>query len=73
MMTSMNFPTLPSYYITNSFLQEIWFWGPTYPTFSDTMSLFLLFFNFEIFPNQDFRISTSKITCKQKLKIHVRA
>ena len=72
-MTSMNFPTLPYDNVTYSFLQEIWFWGPTHPTFSDTMSLFLLFFNFELFPNQDLIISTSKITCKQKLKIHVRA
>ena len=65
MMTSMNFPTLPSYYITNSFLQEIWFWGPTYPTFSDTMSLFLLFFNFEIFPNQDFSSASECSTYDQ--------
>ena len=44
MMTSMNFPTLPYDHVIDSFLQELWFWGPTYPTFSEAMSLFLLFF-----------------------------
>ena len=43
-MTSMNFPTLPYDHVIDSFLQELWFWGPTYPTFSEAMSLFLLFF-----------------------------
>ena len=42
MMTSMNFPTLPYDHVIDSFLQELWFWGPTYP--SEAMSLFLLFF-----------------------------
>ena len=37
MLTSMNFPTLPYDHVTNSFLLEIWFWGPTYPTFSDNV------------------------------------
>ena len=49
MMTSINFPTLPYDYVTDSFLLEIWFWGPTYHKLV-TMSLFLLFFYFELFP-----------------------
>ena len=43
-MTSMNFLTLPYDYDTNSFLLEIWFWGPTYPTFLYDVTLFSLFF-----------------------------
>ena len=40
----MDFPTLPYDHIPNLFLLEIWFWGPTYPTFC-MMSLFSVFFN----------------------------
>ena len=43
-MTSMNFPTLPYDTVTNSFLLEICFWGPTYPTFLYDVTLFTLFF-----------------------------
>ena len=43
-MTSMNFPTLPYDHVTNSFLLEICFWGPTYPTFLYDVTLFSLFF-----------------------------
>ena len=40
----MNFPTLPSSHVTNSFLLELWFCGPTYPTFLCDVTLFSLFF-----------------------------
>ena len=40
-MTSMNFPTVPYDHVTNSFLLELWFWSPTYPSFSDKITLFL--------------------------------
>ena len=40
----MNFPTLPYDHVTNSFLLEICFWGPTYPTFLYDVTLFSLFF-----------------------------
>ena len=43
-MTPMNFPTLPSDHVTNSFLLEICFWGPTYPTYLYDVTLFSLFF-----------------------------
>ena len=49
-MTSMNFPTLPYDHVTNSFLLEICFWGPTYPTFLYDVTLFTLFF--ELFPKE---------------------
>ena len=42
-MTSMNFPTLPYDNVTNSFLLEIWFWGPTHPTFLYDVTLFTFF------------------------------
>ena len=42
-MTSMNFTTLPYDHVTNSFLLEICFWGPTYPTFLYDVTLFSLF------------------------------
>ena len=48
-MTSMNFLTLPYNCVTISFLPEIWFWGPTHPTFLYDVTLFSLFF-FEGFP-----------------------
>ena len=48
-MTSMNFLTLPYDHVTNSFLLEICFWGPTYPTFLYNVTLLDLFF-FELFP-----------------------
>ena len=51
-MTSMNFPTLPYDHVTNSFLLEIWFWGPTYPTFLYDVTLFSLFF--KLFPKYDY-------------------
>ena len=50
MMTSMNFPTLPYDHVTNSFNLEIWFCGPTNPTFSDNVTLFTLYFFIELFP-----------------------
>ena len=40
----MNFPTLPYDNVTYSFLLEIWFWGPTPPTFLYDVTLFSLFF-----------------------------
>ena len=40
----MNFPTLPYNNVTYSFLLEIWFWGPTHPTFLYDVTLFSLFF-----------------------------
>ena len=40
----MNFPTLPYDDVTYSFLLEIWFWGPTHPTFLYDVTLFSLFF-----------------------------
>ena len=43
-ITSMNFPTLPYDHVTNSFLLEICFWVPTYPTFLYDVTLFSLFF-----------------------------
>ena len=43
MTTSMDFPTLPYDDVTHSFLLEIWFWGPTYPTFLYNVTLFTLF------------------------------
>ena len=43
-MTSMNFPTLPYDNVTYSFLLEIWFWGPTHPTFLYDVTLLDLFF-----------------------------
>ena len=46
MMTSMNLQTLPYDHVTNSFNLEIWFCGPTNPTFT----LFLLFYFIELFP-----------------------
>ena len=52
-MTSMNFPTLPYDNVTYSFLLEICFWGPTYPTFLYDVTLLDLFF-FELFPNLQF-------------------
>ena len=54
MMKLIDFPTLPYDHVTNSFLLEIWFWGPTNLTFSyNAMSLFLiLFFYFELFPKE---------------------
>ena len=45
----MNFPTLPYDDVTYSFLLEIWFWGPTHPTFLYDVTLLDLFF-FEGFP-----------------------
>ena len=42
-MTSMNFPTLPYDHVTNSFLLEICFWGPTYPTVLYEVTPFSLF------------------------------
>ena len=48
-MTLMNFPTLPYDNVTYSFLLEIWFWGPTHPTFLYDVTLLDLFF-FEGFP-----------------------
>ena len=44
MMTSINFLTLPYNCVTISFLPEIWFWGPTHPTFLYDVTLFSLFF-----------------------------
>ena len=44
MMISMNFLTLPYNYVTISYLPEIWFWCPTYPTFLYDVTLFSLFF-----------------------------
>ena len=44
MMTSMNFLTLSDNCVTISFLPEIWFWGPTHPTFLYNVTLFSLFF-----------------------------
>ena len=44
MMTSMNFLTLSYNCVTISFLPEIWFWGPTHPTFLYDVTLFSLFF-----------------------------
>ena len=44
MMTSMNFLTLPYDHVTISFLPEIWFWGPTHPTFLHDVTLFSFFF-----------------------------
>ena len=43
-MTSKNFPTLHYDHVTNSFLLEICFWGPTYPTFLYDVTLLDLFF-----------------------------
>ena len=40
----MNFLTLPYNCVTISFLPEIWFWGPTHPTFLYDVTLFSLFF-----------------------------
>ena len=40
----MNFPTLPYDNVTYSFLLEICFWGPTYPTFLYDVTLLDLFF-----------------------------
>ena len=45
MMTRRNFLTLPYDHVTNSFLLEIWFWGPTYPTFLYDVTLFSLLFS----------------------------
>ena len=42
-MTSMNFLTLSYNCVTISFLPEIWFWGPTHPTFLYDVTLFSLF------------------------------
>ena len=42
-MTSMIFLTLPYNCVTISFLPEIWFWGPTHPTFLYNVTLFSLF------------------------------
>ena len=39
----MNFPTLPYDNVTYSFLLEIWFWCPTYPTFLYEVTLLKLF------------------------------
>ena len=39
----MNFLTLPYNCVTISFLPEIWFWGPTHPTFLYDVTLFSLF------------------------------
>ena len=43
-MTSMNLATLPYDHVTNSFLLEIWFCGPTYPTFLFDVTIFTLLF-----------------------------
>ena len=43
-MTSMNFPTLPYDNVSYSFLLEIWFGGPTHPTFLYDVTLLDLFF-----------------------------
>ena len=40
----MNFSTLPYDNVTYSFLLEIWFWGPTHPTFLYDVTLLDLFF-----------------------------
>ena len=40
----MNFPTPAFAHVTNSFHLEIWFWGPTYPTYLYDVTLFSLFF-----------------------------
>ena len=40
----MNFPTLPYAHVTNSFILEICFWGPTYHTFLYNITLLDLFF-----------------------------
>ena len=44
MRTSIDFPTLPYDHVTNSFLLEICFCGPNYPTFLYNVTLFSLFF-----------------------------
>ena len=49
----MNFPTLPYDNVTDSFLLEKWFWGPTHPAFLYDVTLFSLFF-FEVFPKTYF-------------------
>ena len=43
-MTSMKFRALPYDNVIYSFLLEIWFWGPTHPTFLYYFTLFTLFF-----------------------------
>ena len=46
----MNFPTLPYDNVTYLFLLEIWFWGPTHPTFLYKVTLLELFI--ELFPKE---------------------
>ena len=46
----MNFLTLSYNCVTISFLPEIWFWGPTHPTFLYKVTLLELFF--ELFPKE---------------------
>ena len=43
MMTSMIFLTLPYNCVTISFLPEIWFGGPTHPTFLYNVTLLFFF------------------------------
>ena len=43
-MTSMNLLTLPYNCVTISILLEIWFWGPTHPTFLYDVTILDLFF-----------------------------
>ena len=51
----MNLPTLPYDNVTYSVLLEIWFWGPTHPTFLYDVTLLDLFF-FEGFPKLDIMV-----------------
>ena len=46
----MDFPTLPYLHVTISFLLEIWFWGPTHPTFSDNITKYTLFLKSSLKP-----------------------
>ena len=59
MRTSIDFPTLPYNHVTNSFLLEIWFWGPIYPTSLYDVTLFTLFY-FELL--QSSSSSSSPVT-----------
>ena len=56
----MNFLTLPYNCVTISFLPEIWFWGPTHPTFLYDVTLFSLFF-IEGFPYQPLQTHTNPL------------
>ena len=67
----MNFPTLPYDHVTNSFLLEICFWGPTYPTFLYDVTLFSLFF-FELFPNSHLMEISMKLLVKRDTKVVVK-